>query len=174
MVKKLKKRKGKKRSKRRSNKSKKKPSIEFKYLVADKIVEKEILKHFVYWISVPKDKRKPRKHGEFAEQFGLCIETLSNWKKLENFFKEVRYVRPLFFKEHMSDVYWGLISKAKKGHAPEVKLSAQLFDDFEEKLRFEDDTPRVISGESLKKLKKSLGHKGRTPKYISIATEGLK
>ncbi len=88
---------------------------------------------FVSWMALPEPSRKPREQQEFAKTIGVHSDTLTDWKKREGFWEEVRGKRPEWGKEKLSNIWYALYKKIiADGSAAEVKLWLQYFDDFKE------------------------------------------
>lgn len=89
---------------------------------------------FIAWIALPEEFRSPKNQGEFAQKFGVCQDTLSDWKKIGGFWDEVKAERQRWGKERTPNVILGLYRKAvKEGNAAEAKLWLQYIEGWAEK-----------------------------------------
>ncbi len=68
----------------------------------------------------------PKIQGELAEKLQIQPDSISDWKKRDDFWKKVATYRGVWVREEISDGIEGLIKKAKYGAAPEVKLFLQF------------------------------------------------
>ncbi len=78
------------------------------------------------WMSIPRKQREPATQAELAEKLGVNPDSITDWKKRDDFWEKVNGYRQSWVKEEISDVVAGLIKKAKHGAAPEVKLFLQF------------------------------------------------
>jgi len=113
----------------------------FKALDASAVQNPLILLDFIRWSTVPRSIRNPQNQKEFATKCGVDTWTLSQWRHLPHFWDEVAHCRDTQFRKYTSDVYYGLVKRAKLGSAREVELFAKLFEGFSEKLRVQEEQP---------------------------------
>lgn len=78
------------------------------------------------WMALPRRRRDPATQLELADQLGISPDSITDWKKREDFWEKVNAHRQYWVKEEVSDVVRGLIKQAKRGTAPEVKLFLQF------------------------------------------------
>lgn len=134
-----------------SEKSEKGKDELFKYLDAGSIPEKLILLTFVRWCALPKALRDPETQSKFCEKYGLNKDTLTNWKYRQGFYEEVRFYQDRFVLSFGADLWYSFIRTAKKNGDPRaLKLYAQRFEGWSEKVRMEDETPDNPLDEQLK------------------------
>jgi len=89
---------------------------------------------FIAWIALPEEFRSPKTQGELAKKFGVCQDTLSDWKKIASFWDQVKAERQRWGKERTPNVILGLYKKAvKEGNAAEAKLWLQYIEGWTEK-----------------------------------------
>jgi len=165
----------KKAKKKRSEKSENTGTELFKYLDDTRIVEKAILRNFVDWFAIPKSLRRPKTMSEFAKQFGVSKDTLTDWTKLSGFYDEVGFILDRFIKYTPDVVYGGWVKPAMNGNTKAADSYMAYFKGFKQKRGFADtnNTPKQLDEEMLKKIEKAFGHQGKTEKQISIITKGL-
>ena len=78
------------------------------------------------WMALPRKMRDPKIQGELAEKLQIQPDSISDWKKRDDFWEKVATYRGVWVREEISDGIEGLIKKAKYGAAPEVKLFLQF------------------------------------------------
>lgn len=89
---------------------------------------------FIAWIALPEEFRVPKTQGGLAKKFGVCQDTLSDWKKIGGFWDVVKAERQRWGKERTPNVILGLYRKAvKEGNAAEAKLWLQYIEGWTEK-----------------------------------------
>ena len=91
---------------------------------------------FVDWMTLPTDLRVPKTQEKLAQELGVDSATLSDWKKVDGFWNEVRKRRKNWIQEKMSNVLLGVYSKALKGDTLAAKLLMEYADEFIEKKEF--------------------------------------
>jgi len=122
------------------------------YFIAEDVVKHPVqLLDFVRWIAVPREIRSPKTQGEYSKISNINPDTLSKYKNIARFWDEVARYRTSLFRKWTSDVYYGLVKRAKGGNAREVELFAKLFESFSEKIRVQDEPPRRELDEKEKK-----------------------
>lgn len=112
------------------------------FFIAENAVKYPIqLLDFVRWIAIPREVRSPKTQGEYAKISNVNPDTLSKYKHIVGFWDEVARYRNTFFRKWTSDVYYGLVKRARGGNAREVELFAKLFEGYAEKLKVQDEPP---------------------------------
>lgn len=120
----------------------KKPKNIFKHLDDTGIEQPDKLLVFIRWYALPRQLRKPETQEKLAEKIGIHKDTFANWKRRAGFWDEVGIYTNLYFRSNAPDVFYALVQHAKKTGDPRaVKLFAQLFEGWSEKIRTEDETP---------------------------------
>jgi len=137
-----------KKGKKNKEEDPKTPKIEpvklFKYIEADRVVEKDKLLLFIKFCSIPKEVRELKTQREFSEKFGIGMDTLSNWKSIAGFWDEVSIYHKNEMKRFMNDVGMGILKSAKKGNPKASELYLKYYMDWSEKIKVEDETPERI------------------------------
>ncbi len=114
----------------RSDKSDNNRLFSFEHINHSSVQQPLNLQKFIEWIALPRTLRKPKTQKDFAMSIGVNQDTLSDWKKLPNFWKEVNLYHRLYFRSHTADVLNGLLQMAKTGRAAEVKLFLEYFEGY--------------------------------------------
>ena len=113
----------------------------FRFLDDSGIEQPDKLLDFVRWYSLPRQLRKPETQEKLSEKIGIHKDTFVNWKRRLGFWDEVDLYSNNFFRSHAPDVYYALVQFAKRTGDPRaVKLYAQRFEGWSEKIRTEDET----------------------------------
>lgn len=130
----------------------KKAKTLFKHLDDTGIEQPDKLLVFIRWYALPRQLRKPETQEKLSEKIGIHKDTFANWKRRAGFWDEVGFYTNLHFRSHAPDVFYALVQHAKKTGDPRaVKLFAQLFEGWSEKIRTEDETKETELDEELKK-----------------------
>jgi len=127
--------------------------------ILDQIYKEEEFLAFIDWIGLPSPERVPKNQRELAFHLGVEESTLSNWKKTNGFWEEVRKKRIEWAKDKTSNVLLGLYRRAlKEGGASEVKLFLQYAGEFNEKtiLELEGKVEKELSPEDRALLEKAI------------------
>jgi hypothetical protein len=101
----------------------------------DNLKNGEIYLDFIDFIASPTHLKKYESQKEFAKEIGIGEDTLSDWKKRDGFWDDVRSVRKSMIRDKMlPKVLTALYTNAiRRGEAKEAKLMFQLGDEFVEK-----------------------------------------
>lgn len=142
--------------KKKSDKSDSQQLISFRFVDADRVQDPLKLKVFIDWIVLPSKLRVPKTQKLFAKQIGVNQDTLTDWKKLNGFWNEVKQEQQHHFQEQVSDVLYGLTKRAKEGNPVAVKLFLQYFCGFSEKQTFKEEPSRELTKEQEEELTASL------------------
>lgn len=143
--------------KKHSDKSDNSSHFKFKYIDTSGIKELQKLLIFIKWIAIPKDEKGVKTHTEFARHFGVSKDTLTDWKKLPHFWKEVEIHEEPFFHSKRSEYMYGQVKSAIKGNPQSAKLLLQKYESFRESTRIEE-VPAELSEEELERIGKATGN----------------
>jgi len=114
----------------------------FKFLDDSGVEQPDKLLVFVRWFGLPRKLRKPETQEKLGEKIGIHKDTFANWKRRAGFWKEVSLYSNNYFLSRAPDVYYALVQYAiRTGDPSAVKLYAQRFEGWSEKIRTEDETP---------------------------------
>ena len=144
-------------SNKHSDKSENKGSFKFRYIDVSGIKELHKLLMFIQWIAIPRDEKGVKTHTEFARRFGVSKDTLTDWKKLPHFWKEVDLYRDPFFHSKVSEYMYGQVKSAIKGNPQSAKLLLQKYEGFREGTRVEEVSPE-LSEEAMKMIDTAAGN----------------
>jgi len=137
----------------------------------DQVLKVDEFLRFIEWISLPTSEREPKTQVELAGKLKVDIATLSDWKKVDGFWDEVRSKRKEWGQNKVSNVLLGLYGRALTGTAAEVKLFLQYVDEFVEKSQL--ISQGELSEEDKKLMKKAIdyaqGIKGEDSKGSNIS-----
>lgn len=90
---------------------------------------------FIHWIATPDEFREPKTQRELAEKFGVGEDVLSDWKKRDGFWEEVKRKIRSWGQDKMPDILDALYREiTKTGRAAEVKLWLQYVEGWSEKV----------------------------------------
>lgn len=112
---------------------------------------------FIQWVAAPKPLRKPKTQRELASSFGIGEDTLSDWKRRQDFWEKVSEARQKWTREKTSDVLYALYKKAvSSGNATEVRLWMEIVEGIEKSERVIDPQYEEIRKMSDSELKAEL------------------
>ena len=114
--------------------------------IPDTIKKKQEYLMFVEWMGLPAPERVPKEQKELAVKMGVEEATLSDWKRVDGFWDNVRNERKKWAKDRTSNVLMGLYRKAiKDGNAAEVKLFLQYAGEFVEEVKLIQEKEYSVS-----------------------------
>lgn len=88
----------------------------------------DIFRVFISWMAIPVPLREPKTHTDFAKKFGVCIDTLTDWKKRPEFWPAVEEEWKRWGKEKTSNIIAKFYQKIMKyGFNADFKLWFQYF-----------------------------------------------
>lgn len=113
---------------------------------------------FIDFMATPKELRDLETQGEFSKFFKVSENTLTDWKRRDGFWEDVREARRKYIREEFLGTALLALKKSilKDGKAPEVKLLYQLADEFEEKSSVEVKKPTRLTSEQMAGLAERL------------------
>lgn len=85
---------------------------------------------FAQWIALPKRLRDPETQGELATKLSVGPDTLSDWKKKDEFWARVKEYRGLFLKETIPDILDAAIRAAKGDSFNDRKLLLEMAQEY--------------------------------------------
>ena len=96
----------------------------------------QIYKEFIKWMAVPEPLRRLKKQADFAKAFGICPDTLTNWKQRDGFWELVEVEWRFWGKVKTSNVIAKFYTKVmgKGSTTADIKLWLQYFLDWSEKI----------------------------------------
>jgi len=80
---------------------------------------------FIEWLALPKSKRTPPTHEEFADAIGVTSRTLRNWKKLPGFWPAVWELAEWHLSDWLPDIFDALGRKAAGGDVGAMRLALE-------------------------------------------------
>jgi len=99
------------------------------------LAKQHVFEAFCEWAAKPTPLKSEKTMQAFAKLWDVTPETLSRWKKRQDFWEKVAEWRITWAKDKTSDVVHGLFKRAAtRGEAAEVKLWMQLIEDWSEKV----------------------------------------
>ena len=94
----------------------------------------DVFNQFALWLSTFEGIREPRTQEEFAKKFGVCIDTLSDWKKRDDLWQAVEQEWKKWGREKTTNVMNTLYTKImQEGESANIKIWLQYFLDWVEK-----------------------------------------
>lgn len=98
------------------------------------LVKQHVYEAFCEWAAKPTPLKEDKTMQDFAKKWDVRPETLTRWKKKQDFWEKVAEWRITWARDKTSDVVHGLFKRAAtRGEAAEVKLWMQLIEDWSEK-----------------------------------------
>lgn len=126
-------------------------------LIPEGVDKKLEFEKFVEWMGTPPDMRQPKEQKELAQQLNVAESTLSDWKKIEDFWSLVKsYQKAMFAHERtlkLLDAWYVKILANPK--AQDMELWLQYYDDFSKKTDLNINTDVI---DAKKKLEDLLGN----------------
>lgn len=98
----------------------------------NEIRKKQEFWEFIEWMSLPANSREPKTQKELAQKLGVDYATLSDWKKVDGFWDEVKKRRKVWVREKVSNILLGLYGKALKGDTAAARMLMEYADEFVE------------------------------------------
>jgi len=98
---------------------------------------------FAEWLAVPMEMRQPRTQKELSLILEVKPETLSRWKKDQDFKQHVYEMASARFDEELPDVIQVIIDRAKQGHFQFVKLMLELTNNYRDRIAITPEAPQV-------------------------------
>ncbi len=86
------------------------------------LVHPQEFDQFAQWMSLPKRLREPETQGLMATHLDVSPDTLSDWKKRDEFWARVKEYRSVFLKETIPDILDAAIKAAKADSFNDRKL----------------------------------------------------
>ena len=115
----------------------------------------DVFKEFVVWMSIPAPLKTLKTQGDFAKQFGVSPDTLSDWKKRPLFWKEVEGEWNRWGREKTGKIINEFYKKIlREGTTPDFKLWFQFFLKWSEKIEQKLEGELVIIHKWADKKKK--------------------
>lgn len=113
---------------------------------------------FAEWMALPRKDRVPKTQYEFAKQFGLNKDTVTDWKKRSDFWDIVSINRINYVREGLGSAFKSTLDKIiKTGNARDLLAFMQVIGDFKTKLEVESRTSKNnLSDEEVETLRRSL------------------
>lgn len=109
------------------------------------LVKRNEYEAFIEWAAKPTPLKELKTMKEFSEKWGVTPDTLTRWKKRQDFWEKVSEKRINWARDKTSDVIHGLFKRAAtRGEAAEVKLWMQLIEDWSEKQQVQTPNITVI------------------------------
>lgn len=111
-----------------NNKSTSNPIYSDSSLIITSIIRLPEFIRFTRWYATPKQFREPENQKQFAEEVGVCEDTLTDWKQNPKFWLFVQRAMSEWMKEHIPDVIGGLYLKTQgdKCSAKDVEMFLRL------------------------------------------------
>ncbi len=131
------------------------------------IRKKQEFQEFVEWIAQPAKLRDPKDQIGLAQKLGVDNATLSDWKKVEGFWDEVRKLRKDWVQDKVSNILLGVYSKALKGDVNAAKLLMEYSNEFTETSEIKHRIEGVLTAEQQEKIQQAIEYaKGDTKQNI--------
>jgi hypothetical protein len=94
------------------------------------IVHLHEFEQFAQWMALPKRLRDPELHGDMARKLGVAADTLSDWKKRDDFWEKVKAYRSTFLRETIPDILDAAIQAAKRDSFNDRKLLLEMAQEY--------------------------------------------
>jgi hypothetical protein len=94
------------------------------------IVHLQEFDQFAQWLALPRRLRDPELHGEMAKKLGVAPDTLSDWKKRDDFWEKVKAYRSTFLRETIPDILDAAIRAAKGDSFNDRKLLLEMAQEY--------------------------------------------
>lgn len=134
--------------------------LPFKHIDPNRVKNPDILMLFVRWHATLSHNRNPSTQKEFAVKYKISEDSLSDWKRLNGFWDEVKEIRPQQLRKLTIKIDYGLAKSAMAGNPKAVELWHKLYEGYNEKIRIQEDLPTEISEEDRKAVEHALKNIG--------------
>src|SRR3954451_24815963 len=94
------------------------------------IVHLQEFEQFAQWMALPRRLRDPDTHGDMAKNLGVAADTLSDWKKRDDFWAKVKEYRSTFLKETIPNILDAAIREAKQGSFNDRRLLLEMAQEY--------------------------------------------
>jgi hypothetical protein len=126
---------------------------------AEGLMKPTTYEEFIYWIATPDQYRNPSTQKQFALKWKVNEDTLTDWKRRDGFYDEVRKNVRIYGRDHLAVCTSALITNIlKKGNGQDFKAFVEYVDEFNPKIRLEDAMLPVsgFTGEQLLEVNKAM------------------
>ena len=100
-------------------------------------IKVDVFLAFAMWMSTPDPMKDPKTHEAFAQKFGVCPDTLSDWKNRVDFWEKVEEFRGHWGKERTANVlvkFYNQIVGSSKVQTDALRLWFEMFSDLTQKI----------------------------------------
>ena len=129
-----------------------------------KLLQKpQAYQEFIVWLATPEQSRNPATQKLFAQKWKVDENTLSVWKQRTGFYDEVRKHIRIWGRDRLSTAVSALFANViRRGRGRDFLALARYIDEFNPKLRVEDETPPIgyLSDEEREALEVSMRRSG--------------
>ena len=138
-------------------------AFSFKHIDPTKVQNPRVLSQFVDWAALPPNARNPNTQKELAKKLGVDEDSLTNWKQLEGFWKEVEDRCKDETASRLPEVMKALVDSIVEDRSPRnIVTYLEYVQDWSKKLRIEDETPaRNLTPEEQAEIKEKLKRWGK-------------